>query len=143
MFFLSLRLRSIKSSFVNFKGGRGNKKINLAELVNSSSENLTENSLDSEKFNNIDKNGKDTIAFKKYNSSQKPKAPLANLTLNNSLTKPSQSSDENIKRISVEIGTTKLMLKDIRIPLVWKWNEHLKAIKNSGKTSILPFTFFK
>lgn len=31
------------------------------------------------------------------------------------------------------IQTTKIMLKDIRIPLSWKYSDHLKAIKNSGK----------
>ena len=31
------------------------------------------------------------------------------------------------------IQTTKIMLKDIRIPLSWKYNDHLKATKNSGK----------
>lgn len=31
------------------------------------------------------------------------------------------------------IQTTKIMLKDIRIPLSWKYSDHLKATKNSGK----------
>lgn len=34
---------------------------------------------------------------------------------------------------SLMSDSCKLMLSDLRVPLSWKWNDYLKASKNSGK----------
>ena len=94
----------------------------------------SENIADHEKKH--EKSTKDLSYVKNmYPTSQKPKAPLANITLNlkneASLIKTPEAPTPKLSNL-VELTTTKLMLKDLRIPLVWKWNEHLKAVKNPG-----------
>jgi hypothetical protein len=103
--------------------------------------------LDKSKSDKLAKEG----AIKKalFNSSQKPKAPLANLTLNpKSDNSPVKSMMPNNSKMikqpsytTVEICTTKVMLKDLRVPLVWKWNDHLKAIKNPENVTAKFATF--
>lgn len=39
---------------------------------------------------------------------------------------------KHLNKNGISIDTCKLMLSDIRIPLSWKWNEYLRASKNSG-----------
>jgi hypothetical protein len=39
---------------------------------------------------------------------------------------------KHLNKNAISIDTCKLMLSDIRIPLSWKWNEYLRASKNSG-----------
>lgn len=117
---------------------KGNKKLDLSMFV-ASSENIVDHH---EK--KLDKNTLDVGYARKsiYSTSQKPKAPLANLTLNPKNETPQLKANESPKlKLSnlVELTTTKLMLKDLRIPLVWKWNEHLKAVKNPGNFLIENF----
>lgn len=106
----------------------------------------SENALDNDDKLKIDRRSKDNKTLKKapFTSAQKPKAPLANVTLNLkndlNITKPHGDTAKSQNSI-VEFNTTKIMLKDIRIPLVWKWNDHLKAIKNSENASVKFATF--
>ena len=111
---------------------KGNKKISLATIENDEDDKLKTD----KKTRN---NNNSTLLINKITSTQKPKAPLANLTLNlkndPAATRPSilqNTVSENLKLTTakVETTTTKIMLKDLRLPLVWKWNDHLKAIKN-------------
>ena len=97
--------------------GKSNKKI-LSQLINDE-----------------ERNESDVVReanFKKIiHNASKPKAPLANLNLNNENLMRKDKIDSNTEMITLA-STTKIMLKDLRIPLVWKWNDYLKAIKNSG-----------
>jgi len=43
----------------------------------------------------------------------------------------------------ISIDTCKLMLSDIRIPLSWKYTDHLKATKSSGRNFRIRFSLFK
>ena len=65
---------------------------------------------------------------------------------NTPLSKINFNSHPSIKKVDapvkpaheiLSIATTKLMLKDLRIPLSWKYNDHIKAIKNSGWLRII------
>jgi len=141
LYYLLSKLFSNGIFIFNSLGGnhlKGTKKINIAELVASS-----END-DDDKLKTDLKARNNALLLNKISSSQKPKAPLANLTLNmkNETTKPSPSIAQNLKHSStVELTTTKIMLKDLRLPLVWKWNDHLKAIKNSDNATAKFATF--
>jgi len=102
----------------------------------------SENDDDDKKIKTEIKARNNALLLNKVSSLQKPKAPLANLTLNlkNDASKPPIA--ENFKQSSsMELITTKIMLKDLRLPLVWKWNDHLKAIKNSENSTAKFATF--
>ena len=97
-------------------GGKTNKKI-LSQLINDDERNESDEVREAN--------------FKKIiHNASKPKAPLANLNLNNEVLIRKDKIDSDVITLAT---TTKIMLKDLRIPLVWKWNDYLKAIKNSGK----------
>ena len=57
--------------------------------------------------------------------------PFSKINFNSSVKK----SEAPVVKLQVDvlsIETMKLMLKDIRFPLIWKYSDHIKAIKNSG-----------
>lgn len=131
-----------KRNLLNESNSKLHKRMNISGLVESS-ENQAENSLDNEKTRNDTKNA-GTPRKNNYSSLQKPKAPLANLTLNlknESSTNTKMQSISETKAILPEFATTKIMLKDIRIPLVWKWSDHLKSIKNTENVNAKFATF--
>jgi len=106
--------------------GKSNKKI-LSQLINDEERN--------------ESNEVREANFKKIiHNASKPKAPLANLNLNNENLMRKDKIDSNTEMITLA-STTKIMLKDLRIPLVWKWNDYLKAIKNSENATAKFATF--
>ena len=62
--------------------------------------------------------------------------PLSNLDCNSIIDKENLRPFE-LPAIAESLQPTcKLVLKDLRIPLSWKWNDHVKAVKNAGVTCI-------
>ncbi len=63
---------------------------------------------------------------------QPKNAPLSKINFNGHTSMKKVDAPVKLNHDILSIATTKLMLKDLRIPLSWKYNDHIKALKNSG-----------
>lgn len=65
----------------------------------------------------------------------------SNLSSNHTDEAPNSAALQSDRLDGVKLESSKLMLSDIRIPLSWRWNEHVKATKNSENGSAKYATF--
>jgi hypothetical protein len=80
-----------------------------------------------------------TIYFKNLYEIENEKTKIVemNKSIDTIYDNKENSSDNDI----TSFKTAKLAFSDLRIPLSWKWNDYIKASKNSGKLKLIYFVF--